>query len=213
MWSSYLNHLQSGPANLARHAKACSAQRNAPRTKPNTARPLRSVATNRTDPYVPHRQESNSSRAQTANNPTASHDPSLPPRTPRTHATVPRDGTDPTPLALVCPRPFPSPPTFSARPPATPDARLILGDRRRPPPGPQWAAAGSRDSEGGGIRLTLGFPPMDGDENRGFKASFTGEGQALLNGRVKEKLKELMGDYSDDTLAVSAARSPPSIRC
>jgi hypothetical protein len=49
---------------------------------------------------------------------------------------------------------------------------------------------------------------MDGGENRGFKASFTGEGQALLNGRVKEKLKELMGDYSDDTLAVSAARSP-----
>ncbi|KAK3142322.1 hypothetical protein QOZ80_4BG0345090 [Eleusine coracana subsp. coracana] len=42
---------------------------------------------------------------------------------------------------------------------------------------------------------------MDGGENRGFKASFTGEGQALLRGRVKEKLKELMGDYSDDTLA------------
>jgi hypothetical protein len=45
---------------------------------------------------------------------------------------------------------------------------------------------------------------MDGGENRGFKAGFTFEGQALLKGRVKEKLKELMGEYSDDTLAVSA---------
>ncbi|KAG8082341.1 hypothetical protein GUJ93_ZPchr0014g47072 [Zizania palustris] len=41
---------------------------------------------------------------------------------------------------------------------------------------------------------------MDGGE-RTFKANFTVEGVALLQQRVKEKLKELMGDYSDDTLA------------
>ncbi|XP_062225906.1 uncharacterized protein LOC133924405 [Phragmites australis] len=41
---------------------------------------------------------------------------------------------------------------------------------------------------------------MDGGE-RTFKANFTGEGVALLRDRVKEKLRELMGDYSDDTLA------------
>ncbi|KAL6650883.1 hypothetical protein ACP70R_009808 [Stipagrostis hirtigluma subsp. patula] len=41
---------------------------------------------------------------------------------------------------------------------------------------------------------------MDGGE-RTFKANFTSEGVALLRDRVKEKLMELMGDYSDDTLA------------
>ncbi|KAG8064824.1 hypothetical protein GUJ93_ZPchr0004g39213, partial [Zizania palustris] len=41
---------------------------------------------------------------------------------------------------------------------------------------------------------------MDGCD-RTFKANFTGEGVALLRERVKEKLKELMGEYSDDTLA------------
>ncbi|KAL5214096.1 hypothetical protein ABZP36_003248 [Zizania latifolia] len=41
---------------------------------------------------------------------------------------------------------------------------------------------------------------MDGGD-RTFKANFTGEGVALLRERVKEKLKELMGEYSDDTLA------------
>ncbi|EAZ31058.1 hypothetical protein OsJ_15146 [Oryza sativa Japonica Group] len=40
----------------------------------------------------------------------------------------------------------------------------------------------------------------DGGE-RTFKANFTGEGVRLLRARVKEKLRELMGDYSDDTLA------------
>ncbi|XP_006652402.1 uncharacterized protein LOC102719483 [Oryza brachyantha] len=40
---------------------------------------------------------------------------------------------------------------------------------------------------------------MDGGE-RTFKANFTGEGVALLRQRVKEKLRELMGDYPDDTL-------------
>ncbi|KAL6845780.1 hypothetical protein ACP4OV_024355 [Aristida adscensionis] len=41
---------------------------------------------------------------------------------------------------------------------------------------------------------------MDGGE-RTFKANFTAEGVALLRDRVKDKLRELMGDYSDDTLA------------
>ncbi|KAF0890504.1 hypothetical protein E2562_002861 [Oryza meyeriana var. granulata] len=40
---------------------------------------------------------------------------------------------------------------------------------------------------------------MDGGESA-FKANFTCEGVALLRERVKEKLRELMGDYSDDTL-------------
>lgn len=57
---------------------------------------------------------------------------------------------------------------------------------------------------GGGARV----PPMDGGEDRTFKANFTGEGVTMLQDRVKEKLRELMGDYSDDTLAVSAP--PPS---
>ncbi|CAN6228499.1 unnamed protein product [Urochloa humidicola] len=42
---------------------------------------------------------------------------------------------------------------------------------------------------------------MDGGEGRTFKANFTGEGVTLLQDRVKEKLRELMGEYSDDTLA------------
>ncbi|TKW04927.1 hypothetical protein SEVIR_7G142300v4 [Setaria viridis] len=42
---------------------------------------------------------------------------------------------------------------------------------------------------------------MDGGEGRTFNANFTGKGVTLLQDRVKEKLRELMGDYSDDTLA------------
>ncbi|TVU15628.1 hypothetical protein EJB05_39158 [Eragrostis curvula] len=42
---------------------------------------------------------------------------------------------------------------------------------------------------------------MDGGENPGFKGTLTTEGKALLQVRVNEKLRELMGDYSDDTLA------------
>uniref|UniRef100_A0A804MES6 RRM domain-containing protein n=1 Tax=Zea mays TaxID=4577 RepID=A0A804MES6_MAIZE len=42
---------------------------------------------------------------------------------------------------------------------------------------------------------------MDGGEDRTFKANFTSEGVTMLQDRVKEKLSELMGDYSDDTLA------------
>jgi len=49
---------------------------------------------------------------------------------------------------------------------------------------------------------------MDGGEDRTFKANFTGEGVTMLQDRVKEKLRELMGDYSDDTLAVSAPSFP-----
>lgn len=51
---------------------------------------------------------------------------------------------------------------------------------------------------------------MDGGESRTFKANFTGEGVTMLQDRVKEKLRELMGDYSDDTLAVSAPADRPS---
>ncbi|VAH33288.1 unnamed protein product [Triticum turgidum subsp. durum] len=40
---------------------------------------------------------------------------------------------------------------------------------------------------------------MDGGE-RTFKANFTAEGVALLRQRVRAKLHELMGDYTDDTL-------------
>jgi hypothetical protein len=57
----------------------------------------------------------------------------------------------------------------------------------------------------------LGFP-MDGGEDRTFKANFTGEGVTMLQDRVKEKLRELMGDYSDDTLAVSAPLPFPTPR-
>jgi len=42
---------------------------------------------------------------------------------------------------------------------------------------------------------------MDGGEGRTFKANFTAEGVKMLQDRAKEKLRELMGDYSDDTLA------------
>lgn len=41
----------------------------------------------------------------------------------------------------------------------------------------------------------------DGDA-RTFRANFSGEGAAMLRERVKEKLKEFMGDYTDDTLVV-----------
>ena len=35
-----------------------------------------------------------------------------------------------------------------------------------------------------------------------FKANFSGDGAAKLRDRVKDKLKEFMGDYTDDTLVV-----------
>ncbi|KAK7283865.1 hypothetical protein RIF29_13613 [Crotalaria pallida] len=41
---------------------------------------------------------------------------------------------------------------------------------------------------------------MGSDDNRTFKANFTADGAAMLKERVNEKLKEFMGDYTDDTL-------------
>ncbi|XP_055817814.1 uncharacterized protein LOC129886934 [Solanum dulcamara] len=40
----------------------------------------------------------------------------------------------------------------------------------------------------------------DGEDDRTFRVSFTAEGFAKLRERVNEKLKEFMGDYTDDTL-------------
>lgn len=42
----------------------------------------------------------------------------------------------------------------------------------------------------------------DGEDDRTFRVSFTAEGFAKLRERVSEKLKEFMGDYTDDTLVV-----------
>ena len=39
-------------------------------------------------------------------------------------------------------------------------------------------------------------------EDRTFKINFGNEGMSRLRERVKEKLKEVMGDYTDDTLVV-----------
>ncbi|KAK4783348.1 hypothetical protein SAY86_007722 [Trapa natans] len=41
---------------------------------------------------------------------------------------------------------------------------------------------------------------IDGGDDRIFKVDFTGEGAANLRETVREKLKEFMGDYTDDTL-------------
>lgn len=40
----------------------------------------------------------------------------------------------------------------------------------------------------------------DGEDDRTFRVNFTAEGFAKLRERVNEKLKEFMGDYTDDTL-------------
>lgn len=39
-------------------------------------------------------------------------------------------------------------------------------------------------------------------DDRTFRVNFSGDGAARLRERVKEKLKEFMGDYTDDTLVV-----------
>lgn len=39
-------------------------------------------------------------------------------------------------------------------------------------------------------------------DDRTFKVDFTGEGMAKLRERIKLKMKEFMGDYTDDTLVV-----------
>lgn len=49
--------------------------------------------------------------------------------------------------------------------------------------------------------LAMDGSDCDGDA-RTFKVNFTTDGLAKLRERVKEKLKEFMGDYTDDTLAV-----------
>ncbi|OIW07970.1 hypothetical protein TanjilG_20071 [Lupinus angustifolius] len=41
---------------------------------------------------------------------------------------------------------------------------------------------------------------MDSVDNRTFKANFTAGGAAMLKERVNEKLKEFLGDYTDDSL-------------
>lgn len=39
-------------------------------------------------------------------------------------------------------------------------------------------------------------------DDRTFKVDFTGDGMAKLRERIKLKMKEFMGDYTDDTLVV-----------
>lgn len=41
-----------------------------------------------------------------------------------------------------------------------------------------------------------------GDGDRTFGVNFSTEGVSRLRGAVEEKLKEFMGDYTDDTLVV-----------
>lgn len=43
---------------------------------------------------------------------------------------------------------------------------------------------------------------MGSVDDRTFKADFTVDGVSKLRDRVKDKLKEFMGDYTDDTLVV-----------
>ena len=43
---------------------------------------------------------------------------------------------------------------------------------------------------------------MDRMDDRTFRVNFSGDGAARLRDRVKDKLKEYMGDYTDDTLVV-----------
>lgn len=43
---------------------------------------------------------------------------------------------------------------------------------------------------------------IDSIDDRTFMVNFTVDGVAKLRDRVKDKLKEYMGDYTDDTLVV-----------
>lgn len=43
---------------------------------------------------------------------------------------------------------------------------------------------------------------VDRDDNRIFEANFSTDGSKKLGEIVKEKLKEFMGEYSDDTFVV-----------
>lgn len=51
------------------------------------------------------------------------------------------------------------------------------------------------------------------DEEHVFKVNFTGDGVGRLRDRVKEKLKEFMGDYTDDTLVVCCYPMPTFFSC
>lgn len=44
--------------------------------------------------------------------------------------------------------------------------------------------------------------PADRLDDLTFRLNFAGDGAAKLRERVREKLKEFMGDYTDDTLVV-----------
>ncbi|CAN4080522.1 unnamed protein product [Withania somnifera] len=54
----------------------------------------------------------------------------------------------------------------------------------------------------------MGSGDGDGEDDRTFRVNFTAEGFAKLRERVKEKLKEFMGDYTDDTLVKESVRQP-----
>jgi hypothetical protein len=140
MWSSYLNHsaFRPGKSRSPRQGLLSPTQRAQDQTQHGTAAAIGGKQPHRSVRAPP--PESNSSRAQTAINPSIAR-----PVSPPTHATVLRDGTDPTPLALGCRRPFPSPPAFSARPPFTPDARLV---QRRPEEAAAWTAVGRGREQG-----------------------------------------------------------------
>lgn len=43
---------------------------------------------------------------------------------------------------------------------------------------------------------------MGSGDDRTFRVNFSGEGVSQLREHVNEKLKEFMGDYTDDTLVV-----------
>lgn len=43
---------------------------------------------------------------------------------------------------------------------------------------------------------------VDQGDDLTFKVNFSGDGVAELRHKVKDKLKEFMGDYTDDTLVV-----------
>lgn len=48
---------------------------------------------------------------------------------------------------------------------------------------------------------------MGSVDDRTFKVNFTADGAAMLRERVNEKLKEFMGDYTDDILVVRAQKT------
>ena len=53
-----------------------------------------------------------------------------------------------------------------------------------------------------GVFLVLEMGSDDRDGNTLIKANFTADGAGRLKESVMEKLKEFMGDYTDDTLVV-----------